>query len=55
MKLLQDVYLTRTQFNQDLECCLTIISYPNKKRPYYFCEHISAALEKRNVKIFLNN
>jgi hypothetical protein len=55
MKTLQDVYLTKKEFNKDLEDCLTIISYPTKKTPYYFCEHISAALYKSNVKIFLKN
>ena len=50
---LQDVQRTREQFNNDLEDCLTIIDEPTKTAPYYFCEHISHALETRTVKVFV--
>ncbi len=55
MENLKDVHLTKEQFEIDLENCLTIIKYPNKKRKYYVCEHINAALVKREVKIFIKN
>jgi hypothetical protein len=53
MMALQDVYLTKVEFSNDLETCLTILKYPSKKSPYYVCEHVSAALVKRRVKIFI--
>lgn len=54
MKQLQDLYLTQEAFDKDLDECLTIISYPSKEKPYYVCEHISPALLKRKVKIYVN-
>ena len=53
MKTLRDVQITREQFNKDLDHCLTIIDEPTKTAPYYFCEHISHALIKRTVKVFV--
>jgi hypothetical protein len=55
MKTLKDVYLSKESFDNDLETCLTIISYPTKRKPYYVCEHISAALYKSKVNVYLNN
>ena len=55
MKQLQDVYLTQEAFDKDLDECLTIISYPSKRKPYYVCEHISAGLHKRKVNVYVNN
>ena len=54
MKTLQDVYLSQEAFDKDLEDCLTIISYPSKRKPYYVCEHISASLYRRKVKVYVN-
>ena len=54
MKTLQDVYLTQEAFDKDLEECLTIISYPSKGKPFYVCEHISAALYKSKVNVYVN-
>ena len=53
MNTLQDVQRTREQFNNDLEDCLTIIQHPTTNAPYYLCEHISHALIKRTVKVFV--
>ena len=55
MTQLQDVYLSQESFEKDLEQCLTIITYPTSKKPYYVCEHISAALYKSKVNIYLRN
>ena len=55
MKTLQDVYLTQEAFEKDLDECLTIISYPNKIKTFYVCEHISPALYKRKVNIYVRN
>ena len=46
----QDIYLTKEQFNKDLEICLTILKEGNG---YYLCEYTSAALYKKVVKIFI--
>jgi len=53
MEYLKDVYLSKEQFEKDLDGCLTIINYPSKTRRYYVCEHISPALIRRKVKIFV--
>ena len=50
----QVIYLSKEQFEKDLDDCLTIIDYPSRTRKYYVCEHISPALLKREVKIFVN-
>ena len=55
MKTLQDVYLSQESFEKDLESCLTIISYPSKRKPYYVCEHTSPALLVRKVNVYINN
>lgn len=55
MKQLQDVYLTQDKFEKDLKECLTIINYPSKKKSYYVCEHISPALHKRKVNVYITN
>lgn len=53
VKRLNDVHLTMDQFEIDLEICLTIKKYPNKKRRYYVCDHFSAGLVKSEVRIFI--
>jgi hypothetical protein len=47
----ETIYLSKEQFEKDLEICLTIVSYPNKKNNYYVCEYINAALYKRIINI----
>lgn len=54
METLKDVYLSKEQFEKDLDDCLTIINYPSRTRKYYVCEHISPALLRRKVKVFVN-
>ena len=54
METLKNVYLTQEAFEKDLEGCLTIINYPSRTRKYYVCEHISPALLRRKVKVFVN-
>ena len=53
MESFRDVYLSKEQFEQDLENHLTIIKYPNRRRKYYICEDITHPLLKRKVKIFI--
>jgi hypothetical protein len=53
MKTLQAVYLSQEAFDKDLEECLTIITYPSKRKPFYVCEHISAALYKSKVNVYI--
>ena len=50
----QDIYLSKQQFENDLDFCLTILDYPNKKNKFYLCEYISAGLHKKTVRIFIN-
>jgi hypothetical protein len=50
----QVIYLSKEQFEKDLDDCLIIIDYPSRNRKYYVCEHISPALLRREVKIFVN-
>jgi hypothetical protein len=52
---MKTVFLTKEQFEMDLEICLTIISYPTKRKPYYVCEYINPALYKSVVQIELIN
>ena len=47
------VYLTKDEFDIDLEICLVIINEPSRNRPYYVCEYTSAALQKSIVRIFI--
>ncbi len=47
------VYLTKEEFDKDLEICLDIINEPSKQRPYYVCEYTSAALYKSIVKVYI--
>ena len=54
METLKDVYLSKDQFEKDLDDCLTIINYPSRTRRYYVCEHISPALLRRKLKVFVN-
>ena len=55
MEATKTVFLTKEQFEMDLEICLTIISYPTKTRKYYVCEYINPALYKSVVQIELIN
>ena len=51
---IKTVKLTIDQFNKDLEDCLTIISEPSKRQPYYVCEYTSPfALYKSIVYIYI--
>ncbi len=43
------VYLTIEQFNEYLEICLTVITYPTKKNNYYVCEYISPSLRSKSI------
>jgi len=54
MRTLQDVYLSQEAFDKDLDDCLTIITYPSKRNPFYLCKHISPALYTRKVNIYIN-
>lgn len=47
------VYLTKEEFDKDLEICLVIINEPSKQRPYYVCEYTSVALYKSIVKVYI--
>lgn len=49
----KDIYLTIAELDRDLETCLTITRYPSKKKPYYVCEYISAALYKSIVHVYI--
>jgi hypothetical protein len=50
---LKDVFLTKEEFEKDLDSCLLIQKYPSKRSPYYVCEHISTALIKGIVKVYV--
>ena len=50
----QDVFLTPEEFDRDLEGCLTIISYPSKRKPFYICVRISTAHLRSKVRVFVN-
>ena len=54
MRTLQDVYLSQEAFEKDLNECLTVITYPSKTKPFYVCEHISAALYKSQVNVYVS-
>ena len=49
----KQVYLSIEQFDKDLEDCLTIITEPTQRNPYYVCEYFSAALYKSIVHIYI--
>jgi hypothetical protein len=49
----QDVYLSKEEFENDLEICLTILDYPNSKNKFYVCEYISASLNRKTIRIFI--
>jgi hypothetical protein len=49
----KQVYLSIEQFNKDLEYCLTIISEPTQRNPYYICEYVSPGLYKSIVNIYI--
>ncbi len=52
-ELTKTVYLTKEEFDKDLEICLSIINEPSTNNPYYVCEYISAALYKSIVHIYV--
>jgi len=49
----KQVYLSIEQFDKDLEDCLTIITEPTQRNPYYVCEYVSHALYKYIVHIYI--
>ncbi len=51
--LTKQVYLSIEQFDKDLEDCLTIITEPTQRNPYYVCEYVSPALYKSIVHIYI--
>lgn len=51
---MMDAFLSRQQFEKDLEESLTIISYPNSRKQFYVCEHISASCERRMVNVHVD-
>ena len=53
LKTTKNLYLTKEEFDKDLEICLVIINEPSKQRPYYVCEYTSAALYKSIVKVYI--
>ena len=49
----KEVYLSIEQFDKDLQDCLTIITEPTQRKPYYVCEYVSPALYKSIVHIYI--
>lgn len=49
----KQVYLSKKQFDKDLEYCLTIINEPTQINTYYVCEYVSASLYKSIVHIYI--
>lgn len=49
----KQVFLSIEQFDKDLEDCLTIITEPTVRNPYYVCEYVSPALYKSIVHIYI--
>jgi hypothetical protein len=49
----KQVYLSVDRFNKDLDDCLTIITEPTKRNPYYVCEYVSPALYKSIAHIYI--
>jgi hypothetical protein len=49
----KQVYLSIEKFDKDLEDCLTIITEPTSRNPYYVCEYVSHALYKSIVHIYI--
>lgn len=47
------VFLSIEQFEKYLEDCLTIITEPNERNPYYVCEYVSLTLDKSIVHIYI--
>ena len=42
----ESIYLTKEQFNSQLEIHLLIISEPKKRKPYYVCESTTKRCKK---------
>ena len=55
LKTTKDVYLTKEEFNKDLDICLVILNEPSRQKPYYVCEYTSPALYKTIVHIYIKN
>ena len=52
---MQIVNLTQESFNKDLDECLTILTYPEKSKPFYICEYVSFSLHVKKIKVYINN
>jgi hypothetical protein len=50
---IKQFYLSIEQFDKNLEDCLTIITEPTQRNPYYVCEYVSPALYKSIVHIYI--
>jgi len=50
-KPIKTVYLEREVFEHDLQYHLTIISYPEKKKPFYVCEYDAPYSRTKTIKI----
>jgi hypothetical protein len=51
--VIKEVYLSIENFDKDIENCLTIITEPTQRNPYYVCEYVSPALYKSIVHIYI--
>lgn len=45
------IRVPRATFERDLEDCLTIIAYPNKKQKHYVCEYTTPALYRKVINV----
>ena len=52
---LQTINLTQEAFNKDLDECLTILTHPEKSKPFYICKYFSFSLHVKKIKVYINN
>jgi len=52
---LKTISLTQEAFNKDLDECLTILTYPEKSKPFYICEYVFFSLHVKKIKVYINN
>jgi hypothetical protein len=52
---LQTINLSQEAFNKGLDECLTILTYPEKSKPFYICEYVSFSLHVKKIKVYINN
>jgi hypothetical protein len=52
-KATKDVYMPLQEFDQELETCLTIVSEPTTRKPYYVCIYVSPSLERSAVHVYI--